>query len=106
MSATASISIWLDTEGFRLYVKLNDRMDNRGFHENFLAPLKVLGFRFDASKVAHCLEMDGPGECGLLLRQLELNFRVSPLEKEEIMYWLGLRERPKKSNSSMVTALH
>jgi len=99
MSATASISIWLDMEGFRLYVKLNDRMDNRGFHEKFLAPLKVLGFRFDASKVAHCLELGEPGECGLLLRQLELNFRVSPLEKEEIMYWLGLQENKKKAPS-------
>ncbi len=104
MSATASISIWLDTDRFRLYVKLNDRMDNRDFHEKFLAPIKVLGFRFDASKVAHCLEIGEPEECGLLLRQLELNFRVSPLEKEEIMYWLGLHERPRKS-ASMVTAL-
>jgi hypothetical protein len=105
MSATASISIWLDTDRFRLYVKLNDRMDNRGFHEKFLAPLKVLGFRFDAAKVAHCLDLFEPAECGLLLRQLELNFRVSPLEKEEIMYWLGLHERPKKPNASMVTAI-
>lgn len=103
MSATASISIWLD--GDRLFVKLNGRMDNRDFHEKFLAPLKVLGFRFDASKVAHGIEVRKPGECGLLMRQLELNFRVSPLEKEEIMYWLGLHERPKKADVNMVAAL-
>ncbi len=94
MSGPVSISIWLDTDSFKLYVKLNDRMDNRSFHEHFLAPLKVLGFRFDASKVAHGLELYEPGECGLLMRQLESSFRVSPLEKSEIMYWLGLGERP------------
>ncbi|HTY91103.1 MAG TPA: hypothetical protein VMC84_08005 [Methanocella sp.] len=105
MSATASISIWLDSDGFKLYVKLNDRMDNRDFHEKFLAPLKVLGFRFDASKVAHGIEIGEPEELGLLIRQLELNFRVGPLEKEEIMYWLGLHERPKKANTNMVAAL-
>lgn len=95
MNGFACISIWLDTDSFKLYVKLSDRMDNRDFHEKFLHPLKVLGFRFDAFRVAHCLELNEPGECGLLLRQLEASFRVSPLEKEEIMYWLGLREKPR-----------
>jgi hypothetical protein len=90
MSGMAGISIWLDCDAFRFYVKLNDRMDNRDFHEKFLAPLRVLGFRFDASKVAHAITLSEPRECGLLLRQLESNFTVSPLEKEEIMYWLGL----------------
>jgi len=103
MSPTASISIWLDSD--RLYVKLNGRMDNRDFHERFLAPLKVLGFRFDASKVAHGIEIRAPGECGLLMRQLEANFRLSPLEKEEIMYWLGLNEQPKRSDAGMVAVL-
>ena len=103
MSPAASISIWLD--GDRLYVKLNGRMDNRDFQERFLAPLKVLGFRFDASKVAHCIDVREPGEYGLLIRQLELNFRMSPLEKEEIMYWLGLQDRSKKPDVSMVTAI-
>jgi hypothetical protein len=105
MSGTASISIWLDSDRFRLYVKLNDRMDNRDFHEKFLRPLKVLGFRFDASKVAHCLELHEPGECGLLMRQLEASFSMSPLEKDEIMYWLGLHESPKKSSVRMVSAM-
>lgn len=100
MSATVSISIWLDMEPFKLYVKLNDRMDNRDFHERFLHPLKVLGFRFDASRVAHGLDLTAPQECGLLLRQLDANFRVSPLEKTEILYWLGLdrpQQKPKGS---------
>ncbi|WP_174590853.1 hypothetical protein [Methanocella conradii] len=97
MSGKASITIWLDQDALKLYVKLSDRMDNREFHERFLAPLKVLGFHFDASKVAHCLELYEPHECGLLMRQLESNFRVSPLEKQEIMYWLGLGE-PLKQN--------
>lgn len=79
-----------------LYVKLNERMDNRDFHEKFLAPLKALGFRFDASKVAHGIEVLEPEELGLLMRQLEANFRTSPLEREEIAYWLGLRARPKR----------
>jgi len=92
MNGMASISLWLDGDAFRLYVKLNGRMDNRDFHEKFLAPLKVLGFRFDAGKVAHAIALSEPGECGLLLRQLESNFDVSPLEKEEIMYWLGLTD--------------
>jgi len=95
MSGAASISIWLDTDLFKLYVKLNDRMDNKSFHERFLAPLKVLGFRFDASRVAHCIELE-PRECGLLMRQLESNFSVSPLEKNEILYWLGLEAVPQK----------
>ena len=94
MSPTASISLWLNED--RLYVKLNGRMDNRDFHEKFLAPLKVLGFKFDASRVAHGIEVYEPEECGLLMRQLEANFRLSPLEKEEIMYWLGLQENKKK----------
>jgi hypothetical protein len=90
MNGMASISIWLDCDAFRLYVKLNDRMDNRDFHEKFLSPLKVLGFRFDASKVAHTIALAEPRECGLLLRQLESNFTISPMEKDEIIYWLGL----------------
>ncbi len=94
MNGSVSISIWLDPDSLKLYVKLNDRMDNRDFHEKFLRPLKVLGFRFDASRVAHGLELCEPGECGLLIRQLESSFSVSPLEKGEIMYWLGLREAP------------
>ena len=96
MSGTVSISIWLDSDTFKLYVKLNDRMDNRDFHEKFLTPLKVLGFRFDASKVAHALELSAPQECGLALRQLESSFRVSDLEKSEILYWLGLEKVPQK----------
>ncbi len=102
MSPPASIAIWMEDD--RLFVKLNERMENRDFHEKFLAPLKVLGFRFDASRVAHALELFAPQECGLVLRQLDANFRLSPLEKEEIMYWLGLHEQPKK-NVSMVTAI-
>jgi hypothetical protein len=105
MSGAVSITIWLDADSFRLYVKLNDRMDNRDFHEKFLAPLKVLGFRFDTSKVAHGIELYEPGECGLLIRQLEASFRVSPLEKNEIMYWLGLGERPRKQKGPAVLAL-
>jgi len=103
MSGKASITIWLDQEAFRLYVKLRDRMDNREFHERFLAPLKVLGFRFDASRVAHYIGLYEPQECGLLMRQLEANFRVSPLEKQEIMYWLGLGE-PVKQNGALINS--
>lgn len=100
MSGTVSISIWLDSDRFKLYVKLNDRMDNRDFHEKFLGPLKVLGFRFDASKVAHGIELSEPQECGLIMRQLESNFRVSPLERDEILYWLGMGERrPKRAEN-------
>jgi len=94
MGSMASVSIWLDSDAFKLYVKLNDRMDNRDFHEKFLGPLKVLGFKFDASKVAHALTLSTPGELGLLMRQLEANFATSPLEKEEIMYWLGMEIPP------------
>ncbi len=104
MSGIVSITIWLDADSFKLYVKLNDRMDNKSFHERFLAPLKVLGFRFDASKVAHGLELYEPGECGLLMRQLEASFSVSPLEKNEIMYWLGLGEKPRKQKGLVMIA--
>jgi hypothetical protein len=95
MNGKVSISIWLDSDSFKLYVKLNDRMDSRDFHEKFLGPLKVLGFKFDASKVAHALTLSSPHECGLLMRQLEHSFTISELEKQEIMYWLGL-EKPQE----------
>src|SRR5271157_1595012 len=94
MGSMASVSIWLDSDAFRLYVKLNDRMENRDFHEKFLGPLKVLGFKFDASKVAHALTLSSPEELGLLMRQLDANFTTSPLEKEEILYWLGMDISP------------
>jgi hypothetical protein len=105
MNGSVCISIWLDSDSFKLYVKLNDRMGNQDFHEKFLRPLKVLGFRFDASKVAHCLELHEPGECGLLMRQLEASFSMSPLEKDEIMYWLGLAEAPRKQKSRAVMTI-
>ncbi len=105
MNGSISISIWLDTDSFKLYVKLNDRIGNQDFHEKFLRPLKVLGFRFDASRVAHCLELHEPGECGLLMRQLECSFSVSPLEKGEIMYWLGLCDAPLAQKGRAVIAI-
>ncbi len=86
------ISIWLDCEATRLYVRLIDRMENRDFHEKFLRPLRTLGFRFDPAAVAHCIAIGSPQECGLVVRQLEANFEVSRLEKKEIFYWLGLPE--------------
>ena len=95
MIGMANISIWLDCDAFKLYVKLNDRMENRDFHDRFLKPLKVLGFRFDPGQVAHAIDLDSPQECGLLLRQLGGNFSVSELQKQEIRYWLGLPEKQK-----------
>lgn len=86
----ASISIWLDGDATRLYVRLTGRMDNRDFHEKFLRPLRTLGFRFDPAHVAHFIEIGSPQECRLIVRQLEANFEVSRLEKKEIFYWLGL----------------
>jgi hypothetical protein len=86
------ISIWLDGDATRLYVRLTARMDNRDFHEKFLRPLRTLGFRFDPVAVAHCIEIDCPQECSLVVRQLEANFEVSRLEKKEIFYWLGLAD--------------
>lgn len=99
MNGLASISIWVDSDAFKLYVKLNDRMENRDFHEKFLKPLKILGFRFDPFQVAHAIDLSSPQECGLLLRQLESSFSVSDLQKSEIFYWLGLHERPKERSS-------
>ncbi|MCD1293477.1 hypothetical protein CUJ83_00505 [Methanocella sp. CWC-04] len=87
-----SIRIWLDIDTFKLYVKLNDRMDNRSFHEKFLQPIKALGFKFDPSHVAHMMELKSPQELNFLIRQLESNFKVSSLEKNEIMYTLGLKD--------------
>jgi hypothetical protein len=86
------ISIWLEGDATRLYVRLTARMDNRDFHEKFLRPLRTLGFRFDPAAVAHFIEMDSPQECSLIVRQLETNFEVSRLEKKEIFYWLGLAD--------------
>jgi hypothetical protein len=86
------ISIWLDGDATRLYVRLTGRMDNRDFHEKFLRPLRTLGFRFDPAAVAHFLEIGCRQECGLVVRQLEANFEVSRLEKKEIFYWLGLAD--------------
>jgi hypothetical protein len=86
------ISIWLDCDATRLYVRLTARMDNRDFHEKFLRPLRTLGFRFDPAAVAHFLEIDCSRECSLVVRQLEANFEVSRLEKTEIFYWLGLAD--------------
>jgi hypothetical protein len=86
------ISIWLEGDATRLYVRLTDRMDNRDFHEKFLRPLRTLGFRFDPASVAHFIEIGSPQECGLVVRQLEANFAVSRLEKKEIFYWLGLAD--------------
>jgi hypothetical protein len=88
----AGVSIWLDLDTSRFYVKLNDRIDNKDFHEKFLQPIKALGFRFDPQKVAHSLDINAPQECGLLIRQLDANFRLSQLEKNEIMYRLGLKD--------------
>lgn len=88
-----SISIWLEGDATRLYVRLTGRMDNRDFHEKFLRPLRTLGFRFDPAAVAHCIEIGSPQECGLVVRQLEGNFEVSRLEKTEIFYWLGLADK-------------
>ena len=88
-----SISIWLEGDATRLYVRLTGRMDNRDFHEKFLRPLRTLGFRFDPAAVAHCIEIGSPQECGLVVRQLEANFEVSRLEKNEIFYWLGLADK-------------
>jgi hypothetical protein len=105
MSGMASVSIWLDSEAFKLYVKLDERMDNKDFHEKFLQPLKVLGFHFDASKVAHALELHEPAECGLLIRQLEASFSVSPLEKSEILYWLGLDGAQQKRKGAAIKAI-
>jgi hypothetical protein len=93
MNGLASITIWVDTDAFKLYVKLNDRMENRDFHEHFLKPLKTLGFKFDPFKVAHAIDLASPQECGLLLRQLGYSFSVSDLQKKEILYWLGLEEK-------------
>ena len=95
MNGLASITIWLDTDSFKLYVKLNDRMESRDFQDHFLKPLKILGFRFDPSRVAHAMDLSAPEECGLLLRQLSCSFSVSDLQKNEILYWLGLNEKPK-----------
>jgi len=95
MNGLASITIWVDPDSFKLYVKLNDRMESRDFQDNFLKPLKILGFRFDPSRVAHAIDLSTPGECGLLLRQLSGCFSVGELQKTEIMYWLGLNEKPK-----------
>ena len=95
MNGLASITIWLDSDAFTLYVKLNDRMENRDFHDRFLKPLKTLGFRFDPSRVAHAIALASPQECGLLLRQLDCSFSVSELQKKEILYWLGLDDKPK-----------
>jgi hypothetical protein len=86
----ADISIWLEGDATRLYVRLTGRMDNRDFHEKFLRPLRTLGFRFDPGAVAHFIVIGSPQECGLVIRQLEANFEVSRLEKKEIFYWLGL----------------
>jgi hypothetical protein len=86
----ACVRIWLDGDSSRLYIRLAGRLDNREFHERFLGPLRTLGFRFDASAVAHYLEFGCPQECRLIVRQLESNFEVSRLEKKEIFYWLGL----------------
>lgn len=88
----ADISIWLDGDATRLYVRLTGRMDNRDFHEKFLRPLRTLGFRFEPATVAHCIEIGSPQECALVVRQLEANFEVSRLEKKEIFYWLGLAD--------------
>jgi hypothetical protein len=88
----ADISIWLDGDATRLYVRLTGRMDNRDFHEKFLRPLRTLGFRFEPTAVAHCIEIGSPQECALVVRQLEVNFEVSRLEKKEIFYWLGLAD--------------
>ncbi len=95
MKGLASITIWLDTDSFKLYVKLNDRMESRDFQDHFLTPLKILGFRFDPARVAHAADLSTPDECGLLLRQLSCSFTVSELQKKEIQYWLGLNEKPK-----------
>ena len=95
MKGLVSIAIWLDTDSFKLYVKLNDRMESRDFQDGFLKPLKILGFRFDPSRVAHAIDLSAPEECGLLLRQLSCSFSVSELEKKEILYWLGVNEKPK-----------
>ena len=70
----ASISIWLDGEATRLYVRLLGRMDNRDFREQFLWPLQILGFRFDPAAVAHFIKIGSLQEYGLLVRQLEANF--------------------------------
>lgn len=87
------VKIWLDRDSSRLYVRLaSGRMENRDFHEKFLQPLRMLGFRFDPTEVAHYIEIGEPQECRLLFRQLEANFEVSRLEKKEICYWLGLGE--------------
>ena len=88
-----SISMWMDPDSSSLYVKLNDRISNNEFREGFLEPLKVLGFKFDPSKVAHGLKLKDVKELGLLLRQLESNFTISGLEKNEILYALGMQER-------------
>jgi|AGTN01.1.fsa_nt_gi hypothetical protein len=64
----ASISIWLDGEATRLYVRLLGRMDNRDFPEQFLRPLQILGFRFDPVAVAHFIEISSSQECSLLVR--------------------------------------
>lgn len=87
-----SVTMWMDVDSLKLYVKLNERINNRDFHEKFLRPMKVLGFRFDPSRVAHTIDMTCPQEFALLARQLESNFDVSALEKKEIMYWLGLKD--------------
>ena len=86
------VRIWLDGDGSRLYVRLSERMDNRDFHEKFLRPLRTLGFRFDPAAVAHFIEIGCQQECRLVIRQLEVNFEVSRLEKKEIFYWLGLAD--------------
>ena len=90
----AGVRVWLDGSGSRLYVWLTGRMENRDFHEQFLRPLRILGFRFDPASVAHYIELGGPQDCRLLFRQLEASFEVSRLEKAEIFYWLGLDEDP------------
>ncbi len=88
------VRIWLDGDASRLYVRLAGRMDNRGFHEQFLRPLRTLGFRFDPAAVAHFIAIGCPEECRLIIRQLEASFEVSRLEKTEILGWLGLRDEP------------
>lgn len=90
----------MDDDGSRLYVRLTEHMDNRCFHEQFLRPLRTLGFRFDAAAVAHCIDLEDPQECRLIVRQLEGSFEVSRLEKHEIFYWLGLADGREPSLSS------
>jgi len=91
---SAGVRVWLGRDLSRLYVKLvrTGRMENIDFHEEFIRPLQTLGFRFDPGCVAHFIEIDEPREYRLLIRQLEANFDVNRLERNEIRYQLGLED--------------